>query len=184
MEINKPVSTIIIFITTLILFFLFVAPEYQKSSDLQNNLAQKQEEYDVKSVYYAKISETIKSIDSRKDVLKKINSALPSDFFLAPLVYFFQKKGAEAGLIVKSITLSQISPATLKKEVRNITFKINLSGNYQNLKNFLSSLDESERLFEVNSISFKSPVISQDLKQPKNQQQTYNFELEVKTHTY
>lgn len=159
-------------------------PKYQKSNDLQNNLAQKQAEYNGKSIYYAKIAEIIEIIEGKKDTLEKINSALPSNFSIASLVYFFQKKGSEVGLVVKSITLSQISIPTSEERFKNIIFKVNLSGNYQGLKNFLSSLDKSARLFEVNYISFISSEISQSLKQSKNQQQTYDFQLEVQTHAY
>ena len=184
MEINKPISAIIILIIALIIFFLFALPEYQKSNDLQYSLAQKQAEYNSKSVYYSKISELIGTIEDKKDALGKINSALPPDFSFAPLVFFFQKKGVENGLTIKSIIFSQISPETAEKKIRNITFTVNILGNYQGLKNFLSSLDKSARLFEGNSISFSPSVTSSDSKQSKIQQQAYDLKLELQTHTY
>ncbi len=187
MEINKPISTIIILIIALILFFFFVAPEYGKSENLQNNLGQKQAEYDGKSVYYAKVSELIASIESRTDALEKINSALSSDFSFAPIASFLQQKGVENGLTIQSIMFSQISPTTTNQKVKDVTFTVNVSGNYQGLKNFVSSLDTSARLFEVNSMNFSlsSPsIVSNDIKQSKNQQQTYSLKLEVVTHTY
>src|SRR5437660_174941 len=128
MEINRPITTILILVISLILIFLFATPKYQKSSSLQDMLAQKEAEYNANTAYYAKISELIKSIESRKDTLEKINSALPSDVSLAPLVYFFQKKATEAGLTTKSVMFSQISAATAKEDIRDITFTVTVSG--------------------------------------------------------
>lgn len=176
MKINKPISAIIILLVILILYFLFIMPEYRKISDLQNNLAQKQIEYDGKSVYYSKIAELIKNIESKPDSLEKINSALSSDYYLSSLVYFFQKKGAENGLKVNSIALSQISAPATDNNIKDITFSIRLSGTYESLKKFLSSLDKSARLFEVNSISFSGTGNSP--------QQIYDFNMEVQTHAY
>ena len=187
MEINKSVSTIILFIITAMVVFLFVVPKYQEGKDLENSLVQKQVAYNEDSAYYAKISELAKTIDSQKNNLEKINASLPSDFSLSPLVYFFQKKGAENGLIVKSVVFSQLSPPSPANNIRDILFTVNVLGNYQGLKGFLASMDRSARLFEVNSISFTAPPAAgaaQETPQQKSQQQIYTFELVIKTHTY
>lgn len=167
----------------MILVFLFVVPKYKKSNELQNTLAKKQAEYDGKSVYYAKISELIKNIESKNDALEKINSALPSNFSLSSLVYFLQKKAAEAGLVTKLIVFSKIPAKASDKKIGTINFTVNLFGNYQNLKDFIGALDKSSRLFNVNSINFTS-ANAQNLNQPTNKLQTYNFNLEIETYNY
>ncbi len=187
MKINKLVLAIIIFIIILILVFLFVMPKYKKLSELQDTLAKKQLEYDNKSIYYAKIAEIIKSIETKKDALGKIDSALPSDFYLSSLIYFFQRKGAESGLAIKSVTLSKVSApvaaAAADTDIQDITFNIRLSGTYEGFKNFIAALDKSARLFEVNSITFSNSGAGKD---PKLSAlgQTYEFNMEVLTHIY
>lgn len=178
MKINKPISTIIIFVIILLIIFLFVLPKYRQVDALQNDLAKKQAEYDNKSAYYAKIRDIIKNIENKKEALSKINSALPTDSYLSSLVYFFQRKGAEAGLAITSMALSQVSKPDLKKDIKDITFNLRLSGTYESFKNFLSSLDKSARLFEVNSISFSG------LQVRRAGPQIYEFNMEVKTHAY
>lgn len=195
MEVNKPISVIILLVITLVLVFLFVVPKYNESKHLQQKLAQSQAEYDGASAYYAKISALLSDISTRKEALGKISSALPSEVSLGSLVYFFQKKAAETGLTPKTITLSQAlaaSPAAKEGQsskgqtlgaVRNVVFSLELLGNYQGLKNFIAALEKSARLFEVNTISFSS------LRPPgsvieKNPLQTYSFRLQVQTHTY
>ncbi|OGZ63770.1 MAG: hypothetical protein A3A98_00565 [Candidatus Staskawiczbacteria bacterium RIFCSPLOWO2_01_FULL_40_39] len=189
MEINKPVSTVIIFIITLVLIFLFVWPKYQESIVLQKKLAEKQAEYNNKAMYYVKILDAMNEINSRKEVIGKISSALPSDVAFAPLVYFLQKKSSEAGLIIKSIKFSEVSKKNPNQTldgsgIKVIKFNMNILGNYQGLKNFLLLLERSARLFEVDSISFNALQAQQGLSQSNNQSQTYNFSLDLQTHTY
>jgi len=184
MKINKPISSIIIFIIILMLVFLFLIPTYKKMNDFQNTLIQKQVEYDGKFIYYTKIAEIIKNIDDRKDALEKIESALPSDSYFSSLIYFFQKEATVAGLQITSATLSQISPPDKKTNIRDIVFNLNISGTYGNFKNFLATLDQSARLFEVNSVSFNTPAILQTGRQVNPQSKTYNFDIEIQTHAY
>ena len=189
---NKPVSTIIVIIIITILIFLFVIPKYQESRDLQTKLYEKQATYNGESAYYAKLSELVKDIESRKDVLEKIDSALPPDTSFAPLLYFLQKKGDESGLVVKSVTFSQalqgpygqVLQESSDKKIKNVMFTLNLSGNYQGLKKFLASLEKSARLFQVDDISFLSQEPLRGTTQLQSKLQVYDFKLDVKTQTY
>ncbi len=192
MEINKPVSTIIVIIISLLLVLLFVFPKYQEVRNLQVSISQKQAEYNGKSVYYAKISELLTQIQSRKDVLEKVSSSLPADFSLADITYFFQENAANNGLIVKSLEFSQASPVAYRKtsvngitkELKNILFTINFLGSYQGFKQFLAVLDTSSRLFEANTISF-APVQTPEVRgRPNSLAPVYDFKLEVVTHAY
>jgi Tfp pilus assembly protein PilO len=106
MEINKTVSILLILLIAVTAFFVFVVPEYQRSKELELNLETRQAQYANQSSYYAKTSETLSKIENNQDALAKINSALPSELSLSSIVYFLQKKGAEAGMSVKSVTFS------------------------------------------------------------------------------
>lgn len=164
----------------MMLAFLFVLPAYGKLRSLQYVSLQKQSEYDSKSAYYEKISLILKEIESKKDALEKMNSALPTNSYLSSLVYFFQKEGGQSGLTIKSLVLSKISTPAKKNDVRDVTFTMHVLGNYESFKSFLSSLDTSARIFEVNSISFTSPGSLQS----RNKNQIYDITIEVVTHTY
>ncbi len=176
---NKPVSILLIFIITLMVAFLFAAPKYQESVDLQHTLMQKQAEYDGKSAYYASVSKLIKNVQTRADALDKVNDALPSQFSFAPLIYFFQQKGAESGLATQSMAFSKIYQIP-GQNMKNADVTLSLQGSYPGLKKFLLALDASARLFETHRISFASPLQNA----AKNQSPMYQFELEVGVHTY
>lgn len=189
MEINKIAFLIIVLAVTVLVLFLFVMPKYQESVELEAELAKKQAQYENKANYYLKLAEALKDIEQRKDVLEKIDSALPLDFQLAPVVNFLQEKSKEAGLAVESVSFSEQGAAgkTSKEsqtgKVKNIMFKVYLAGNYQGLKKLLSYLEESARLFEVRSISF-SASSPKNLNWLKNKLQTHDFTLDIETHTY
>ncbi len=167
------------------LVFLFVLPEYQQANELQLTLSDKQAQYNGQSLYYATIGSLAGNIKQRKEALEKIDSSLPTDFSVAPLVYFFQQKSAETGSTVKSIVFLDGKSTGIEKQVRTVSFSINLVGTYQSLKSFLMALEKSSRIFEVPTISFSSvreQSINPSLQNQSNQ--TYNFRLEVKTYTY
>jgi Tfp pilus assembly protein PilO len=196
MEINKPITTVILLVIAGILLFLFVVPKYYEFQDSKVTLAKKQAEFNGESAYYGKIAEIDQSLNDRKEMLDKIDSSLPVNPALAPLLYFFQKKGNETGLIVKSITfsnaaaptpstpLAQAAGANAKKEVKDVVFMVNLAGNYQGLKNFLAGVEKSARLFEVESIALNPLQSAQTLTQSNSKLQTYDVKLQIKTHTY
>lgn len=191
MEINKPVTIIILLIINLILIFLFVFPRYQETEKLQMSLYQKQQEYDSQSDYNIKVSEVLKNVESRGDILEKIDSALPGAFSLSDVVDFLQRKAAENKLAVQLISYSRVLPQLPQNtaggsvsQLKSVTFMVDLSGSYRDFKNFLFSLEKSARLFEVNTMSFASKSPEKDKDFTQNQSENYDFKLELKTHTY
>ncbi len=194
MEINKPIASVIILIINLVLIFLFIVPKYQESNELQISSARKQIEYNGQFDYYTKLLGVLKNIQEKKDLLEKVDSALPSNFSFGTIVYFLQKKADKDGLTIKSMTFLQPQPVTSQqvltevsdKELKSVNFTVNLSGTYQSLKDFLASLERSARLFEVNTIFFARGEGESLSEEPQllGQSQTYNFKLEIETYTY
>lgn len=182
MEINKPIAIVLLVIIDLMLVFLFVVPKYNESNDLQMNLAKKQAQYKAQADYQVNLLSTLKEIESRQDALYKIESALPEESSLGSLMYFFEQKAKENQLNVTSLTKFStgtgklLSATASQKEVQSTTFTSNLSGMYENVKNFLFTLDTSSRLIKVETISF---VPSNTL--PKG---NYDFRLEFKMYGY
>ncbi len=191
---NKFAVAIIILVVIAFGAFFFGLPKYQEYLDGKDSLRKKQSEYEIKSAYYSKILALDKEIQSRSEVLDKVNSALPEDNSYAELMYLLQTKGSESGLTVKSITFSPAgataygqtspkNPAPTTTGIKKIFFTMSISGTYQDLKNFLASLDNSLRLFQVNSIAFNAsaPAVASKI---KTKSETYSVSLEAQTYTY
>lgn len=187
MKINKPTSTITFLMTSLILMIIFLVPTYQKSNLLEEDLIQKQAEYDGQPTYYSGLIKTVSNVESKQDSLGKINSALPPNYSIAPIIYFLHSIAAENSLDIKSIIFSgpfiKNYGQAQGSNVKDVNFTIDLSGSYQGIKKFLVSVDKSSRLFEVNTISF-ALLKPQDSSGSLEELKTHNFKLEIKTHTY
>ena len=188
MEINKPVATVITIMIALIVLVLFVLPQYQDASLAQAMVNEKAAEYRGKSAYYATVAQLLEKIEVRREVLGKINSALPADFSVAPIVYFLDQKAVENGSTIKSVVFLQVPavssdqpmPLAPSKEVKNVVFTVDLTGSYDGLKNFLNALEKSARLFEVETISFTTV---KPLQVPGGAT-SYDFKLQLKTNSY
>lgn len=186
---NKPAVIIIFLILIAMLLFLFVIPEYQEYQSLRLSVIEKQAKYSGESIYFARISDIILGLQSRQQVLDKIKSALPASVTLGPMVDFLQKKGSENGVSITSIVFSQalalvpgeVLETSSPAETKDVLFTMDLTGSYQGLKNFLFAMDNSARLFEMDSVSFS---LSQPLVGVKNRAQEYTMKLEVRTRSY
>lgn len=188
MQIDRPIVIAITLFIILLLIFFLVKPEYNKFKILQQELGEKRAEYNAEFDYYNAIATAYKELHSREESIKKINDALPSESSFGKLVYFFQKKGIENGVIIKNFFLNKSSSAS-GENLKDVGFSMNLLGSYESLGNFIRSLEKSSRLFEITSIAFgsgdrlSSGFASNNESQPQIEQ-IYSFNLEIKTHSY
>lgn len=189
---NKPIIIIIFLILIVMVAFLFVIPKYQQYHDLQDEIAKKQAQYSGESIYFARISDILTGLESRASVLDKIQSALPADVSLASLVDFLQKKANENGVLITSTVFSQLPSLALDQTTKtnalsgakDILFTVSVTGGYDGLKSFLLAMDNSARLFEVDTLSFSKVESLSGVKTAKTQPQQYNLKLEVRTRAY
>lgn len=199
MNIDRPIAIAIILFVILLLAFFLVVPEYKTFASLRTELGEKRAEFNAEFDYYAAITRLHYDLQSRQDDIKKIDDALPSDPDLGRIVYSLQRMAGESGLVVKNLFLSKSSSAKTKKDgvesIRELIFSIDLVGSYPALGNFIASIEKSSRIFEVINISFGSggtvssqssqtQVRSAGLGSVLRPQQSYNFNLQIKTHSY
>ncbi len=187
MEVDRPIAIAFSLFLTLIIVIFFVAPRYNDFKDSQLRLGKIEAEYNSKNDYYTKVDKAFRDLQAKSDALTKVDNALPEKPSIADLIYFFQKKGEENGLVVKDLFLSKFSAQTQDSKIKEIVFSLDLLGSYASLKGFLSNLESSARIFEENSISLNLTL--QGGAKAKSQptpleEQTYTFKLEVKTHSY
>ncbi len=193
MKIDRPISIAVILFVILILIIFFVMPEYRDFRSSQADLGKIEAEYNGKFAYYSEISKAFRDLQDHKESVDKIDSALPKNPPIADIVYFLQEKSREKGLIIRDLFLSKFSNSDSEGGIKEIVFSLNLAGTYSSLKSFLYSIEDSARLFEVNNISFGSSVSQESsgttatgTQRPSQFQveQTYSFQLEIKTHSY
>jgi len=198
MKIDRPIAIALILFIILILVFFLVAPEYNTFKKLRLDLGEKKAQYNAEFDYYAEIIKKYHELKNREDDLKKINNALPENPDLGRVIYYFQKTAAENGMLIKDLFLSSTGVSSASGKIKNtgnireLIFSIDVLGSYSSLRKFLSSLEKSDRIFEVTNISFGTGALLEFSEyllpgsapdQPQIEQ-IYNFSLQVKTHSY
>lgn len=146
----------IFLIASSLIFGVFVAfPRFQEFSMVQNELTAKRAELESKDRYFAHLKD-IQDRLGEEELVAKIDAAIPNDPQLPSLHEFFQSTAAGSGLSLRSIAASQ-SSAVQGVRLRRIETSLQLGGQYEGLKEFLSSLLRASRMSDVESISFSSP---------------------------
>lgn len=181
MQIDRPITIAIILFAILLLVFFLVVPEYKTFAGLRMQLGEKRAEFNAKFDYYAAITKSHNDLQAHQEDIKKIDNALPAepqDPAIGKIIYFLQETARGEGLVVKNLFLSKSSnsadsDSNLPQAVKDMVFSVDVMGDYPALENFIISLEKSERIFEVTSISFNS-----------QSGPPYSFVLQIKTYSY
>jgi len=184
MNVDKPIVIAVTLFVILLLAFFLVYPEYQRFKTLQEDLGIKRAEYNAEFEYYSEISRQFAQLKSQAENVAKVDAALPSDSKLGPLVYYLQEQATKSGLVFRSLFLSKSPTSTAKNTVKELTFSLNLSGNYTALGTFIGYLENSSRIFEIENINFGMGETSALMQSQFRSESIYAFTLQVKTHTY
>lgn len=151
----RKISSLILFLFSLILFFLLIFPKIQNLIYLKKEISLKERELKFQNEYFSQLGEISNQLKEYQESLDKIDFALPKDPGFPEILNFLQNISSQIGLSLKEIKLVS-SPQTQEKLKEN---KINLSfnGNYPSFLNFLSLLEKSARLIEVEQTSISVP---------------------------
>lgn len=147
----------IILLLSLILIAVLIWPNYQIFTSLKDEIFLKQNEFDAQEKYFQELKTTSEELKKYEVNLAKVDSILPSDPAVPQFLDFIQKTCSLTGLSIKEVILS----GTTKQEnvnVKETRIKIGLIGNYPQLKNFISVVEKSARLTEIENISFDYPM--------------------------
>jgi len=155
--------------------FFLLWPQYQTLRELNFKIQEKKTELQYKEEYFSNLKKISEELKNYEPALSKIDSAFPSDPSLPSLFNFFEKAGSQNGLILKYIGPFYISSRPDMPKVKEIHINITVTGSYPAFKNFLSALEKTARLFELENISFSSP---------EKTEEPFAFELKIKAYSY
>lgn len=179
---NSRVILIAIFlILSLVLGALFSFPKYQDFKVKQVEIKEKEIDLQQLEEYYSNLEKTSKELEIYKEVLSKLDPAMPRELSLPSVYNFFQKTSSQSGLVLKDISPVFSSPIKEGSDIKKHSLSISLSGSYSSLKNFLAVLENSARFFETESISFSSPSGKSTL---PTKEETFTFNLKIKVYSY
>jgi len=160
-----------IFLSMVLIFFL-VWPKYQKLTSLKKEILAKESEVQSQKNYFEELKRTSEELKNFEDILSKIDLALPQKTSMPEFLNFIQKSSAQSGLTLKAISSFTITPSEGGK-INEIRISLTLGGSYSDFKNYLSVLEKSARLIEVENITFSSEKEGQ-----------FTFSLTLKVYSY
>lgn len=172
---QKPILYILVFSALLILDFFFVLlPQYQAFSDLRAEVKGKTEELRNKEEYFSQLESISEELKKYASELAKIESALPLTPNIPNTLNFIGRRAQQSGLVLQRSDIGKIQRLQEESPIIKTVLTMSFSGSYPAFRNFLSKVQQSSRLIEVEEISFTSPPTGE----------IFSFDLKVHTHSY
>ncbi len=150
---NYPLYIVITFSLSLLLIFALLLPEYRTLNYLKQNIFKKDFELRSYEKHFQELQGILDEIKEKEESFLKIESALPKDSSLTELLNLFQKAASRSGLILEKVSPGPTSFIE-KGEIKTSKVNLFLKGDYSDFKDFLSIIESSARLIEVDNISF------------------------------
>jgi len=183
-------TIIICLILSVVLGFFLLWPQYQKFSEERWRVKEKEVERNNQEEYFNHLNKLSEELKGYEEELSKIDSAFPLDPDIPDLLNFLALASSQNGLSFekvnsfsadsakKSKTATSGQEEVPTKRYKELTIEFEVSGEYPSLKNFVSTLEKSARIIEIESISLKKKTSQLKEEGPP----LYNFK--IKTYYY
>ncbi len=168
---NRLNIIIICFLSTIVLGAFLLYPKYQNFVVFEKQVKAKENELQSKQEYLSNLSENSEQLKKYQEKLLVIDAALPSTLSLPSLFDLLQKIASQNGLIVKDMNSSYV---TNPEGIQEVRVDLKVVGLYSSFKSFISVLEKSARMIEIESFSFSTP----------QQGEIFDFILTMKTYSY
>ena len=146
--------SIVLFIVSIAVGVFMIWPNYQQLSISQQQLAEKEARLQIKENTLVELKELRKELGMYETELEKIRVSIPEDLQLPSLYDLVQSLSSLSGLLMQSISSSteELSEETTS-DLKMTGLSIRLSGSYEGLKEFLSRLNSSARVLNLQAIT-------------------------------
>ncbi|MFH1461156.1 MAG: type 4a pilus biogenesis protein PilO [Patescibacteria group bacterium] len=152
---RKNLISLISLAASLLLIFFLLSPLWNSTKILRAEISHEQKELDSLEKLLIKTEELEQTYQGLKEQADKVLLALPEQEDLSFLLVQFENLSSVNGLLLESINFGSLNKA--KEEVGfgfpSLNLEINLIGSYETFKNFISALDKSVRLMEIEKIN-------------------------------
>jgi len=152
---NRIIMILIFLILISIGGFFIVWPQYQKLVFLNKEIDIQKKSLASIEQYSERIKKLYNEIKEKSDKVKKIDSILPDKIYLPEFLNFFEKLIVESGVSYGNqppqLSFSEITLDNSK--LKEISFGINLQGDYSSIKNAIINLENSTKFFKLPSLS-------------------------------
>jgi len=169
-------------------------PKFQEFESQRSLVMGKQSDLETRNEYFKNLQQSSSELSNFGPNLAKIESALPDNPDVATLANYLEMSAMQGGLIIKAAdyTADQATAAPAEgdgqKILKNFHIALTLSGPYESWKNFISSVEKSSRMIEIESTQISAnPTKIQTGATAASQQATsdiLNYVVKVKANSY
>ena len=129
----------------------WILPEYNKISELNLALEERQVLYDSRSAIVKRIQDLDKEYRERAADVTRISSVLPSKKSVAEMISAIDKLSTQSGLQLSSATVTG-KPSTGQESYSFLPIEMTMSGSYPGLVSFLQSAEKNLRIIDITSM--------------------------------
>jgi len=159
-----------------------LVPDFQTLQNLNKKIEGQRSVLNYRIEYFKKLQDVKAQIEQYQPELDKIDVALPDDPSMPSIFDYLQRNCSQSGLVINSMGSFSIASSAKYPSLKEVSLALGVSGPYESLKNFLSVLEHSSRLIDVESVSFGAPEEKQGASnQPKD---IFSFSLNIKVYSY
>ena len=190
---KRPVISItIISLAVILLAFFVILPEYEALNSKNLQVEEKKSEFKKINDYFEDLSLQNEELEKYELEIAKIDSALPDNPSMPSVFYFIQNTAEENEISLTEVNMgySRIKEGIEESEILDIKenrFSVSVVGSYSSFKDFLSVLEKSARLIEIEEIYFSSfgkTEATTELIVFSPSEDIFSFDLEMKVYSY
>jgi Tfp pilus assembly protein PilO len=191
----------ILIVGTIVLYFQFVQPAYENAQGVKAKFKSEEKFLSDESGLITQVKNLISSYQEQEQIRQAVSIALPMKEDIAGAIAQISGIAAQSALSITSISVTTVAPqtkknaaggatgvspaqgsfqTTLQKPLGTTSFKISLTGGYENLKSFIAFLEKNLLVFDVKSISLKPVANAPNLKIIV--QDAFDYEVAVTTY--
>lgn len=149
---SKSIFFFTIFVGTSVLFgMLFVVPAFNDFTLLGKSIEQREQEIQSNEDYFEQINALNSQLGSYRSGLENIDYALPDNADLPLFYHTMQQYAAQGGLLLSDLSITAQESAD--GGVQPIQVSLAAEGSYDSIKNFMTTLQDSAKIFTIESFN-------------------------------
>ncbi|GEM_PF-5474954 len=136
------------------LSFFFVLQTYDNLNQLRTAVAERRTLLESRTKIIDDVLKLKQDYDAKKAEIDKISSIIPSRKQLPELVSAFESMASTNGLALNSLNIAEnenSSEEDAGNPFKTMNIQNKLNGSYESFRNFLSSVESSRRLIDINT---------------------------------
>jgi len=188
---------IVLFGASIYIFFSLGLNEWDKVQESRKELAEREMVLDYLNELIAKFREQLSYSNDINQQISLIDATLPSSMKMSEIVAIVEALAQEANIEISQMSFTILSQnqdietsqteslMTSNNLPQIITVELDVKANYADFKNFISNIEQEQRLIDLQSIDMNSQTRDMNSQtQEDSEESPPNFNLSLSLNTY